>query len=161
MAPAAPPTPLRDSTGDFNRLLKPKPQRNLPRPAAEPAPAASESADHMIERRNEAAPPPARSDESAAKAAAAAGQAAEKRARAAISERATEARHPAPALSIQSIAPAPGTPDAATAELEADPVRWLERIRNLRRDGRADEARTQLERFRQRYPDFAVPAELR
>jgi hypothetical protein len=150
---------LRDSTGDFNRLLKPKQERNLPRSAAEPT--ASESADQMIERRNEAAPPPARSDESAAKAAAAAGQAAEKRARTALGERATEARQPAPALSIQSIAPAPAAPDAATAELEADPVRWLERIRSLRRDGRSDEARTQLERFRQRYPDFALPAELR
>lgn len=160
MAPAAAPVPLlRDSSGEFNRLLKPKQERNSPRPAAEPAPAASEAADRMIERRNEAAPPPARSDEGAAKAAA--GQAAEKRARAAAGERAAEIRQPAPALSIQSIAPAPATPDAATVELEADPERWLERIHELRRDGRADEARTQLERFRQRYPDFAVPADLR
>lgn len=138
---------LRDAPGEFNRLLKPKQERNLPRPAAEPAPAASESAGQVLERRNEAVPK-------------AADQAAEKRSRAA-SERAAEVRGSTPALSVQSIAPAPEAPDAATADIEADPARWLESIRSLRRDGRADEARTQLGRFRQRYPDFAVPADLR
>lgn len=41
------------------------------------------------------------------------------------------------------------------------PESWLAEIRRLRAAGREAEAREQLERFRQAYPDFVLPADLR
>ena len=37
------------------------------------------------------------------------------------------------------------------------PERWLERIVQLRKEGRHDEAEKQLAEFRKRYPDYKVP----
>ena len=42
----------------------------------------------------------------------------------------------------------------------ATPEAWLERVRELRRGGRLDEANRLLREFRQRYPDYKLPADL-
>jgi hypothetical protein len=48
------------------------------------------------------------------------------------------------------------------ADLEqAAPAAWLERVRLLRREGRALEAETLLTEFRKRYPTEPVPADLK
>jgi hypothetical protein len=50
----------------------------------------------------------------------------------------------------------------ALAEREAaSPEAWLQRIRELRAAGREAEAAQSLARFRQRYPDFPLPADLK
>lgn len=50
----------------------------------------------------------------------------------------------------------------AQAEREAvSPEAWLQRIRELRSAGREAEAAQSLARFRQRYPDFPLPADMR
>ncbi len=41
-----------------------------------------------------------------------------------------------------------------------DPAAWLDRIRALLREGRADEARVLLARFRERFPDYPLPDDL-
>jgi hypothetical protein len=57
-------------------------------------------------------------------------------------------------LQARPAAPAP-LPDAQPL-----PEQWIERIRELRRQGLAAEAEASLEQFRERYPDFALPADL-
>ena len=58
-------------------------------------------------------------------------------------------------------APAP----VATGKLERDasltPEKWLQRIEELRKLGRVDEAKASLADFRKRYPDFRLPETLR
>ena len=50
----------------------------------------------------------------------------------------------------------------ALAEREAaSPEAWLQRIRELRAAGREAEAAQSLARFRQRYPDFPLPADMK
>jgi hypothetical protein len=39
----------------------------------------------------------------------------------------------------------------------ASPEQWLQGIADLRRQGRHEEADTQLEEFRRRYPDYRIP----
>ena len=51
-------------------------------------------------------------------------------------------------------APAAVVDDAAEA-----PEAWLRRVAELRRLGRDEEAKAELERFRKRYPDYPAPAE--
>ena len=47
-------------------------------------------------------------------------------------------------------------------ERDADsPEAWLQRVRDLRAAGRDAEAVQSLARFRQRYPDFPLPADLK
>ena len=41
------------------------------------------------------------------------------------------------------------------------PEKWLERIEELRRQGRLEEARAGLAEFRKRYPDYVLPPALR
>ena len=41
------------------------------------------------------------------------------------------------------------------------PEKWLERIEELRKQGRLDEAKTSLAEFRQRFPDHPLPASLK
>lgn len=49
-------------------------------------------------------------------------------------------------------------PSRTPAESVADsPERWLREIERLRREGREQEARAQLDAFRQRYPNHALP----
>jgi hypothetical protein len=42
----------------------------------------------------------------------------------------------------------------------ATPEQWLERIRQLRREGRVAEAQESLKAFRERYPDYPLPEDL-
>ena len=44
--------------------------------------------------------------------------------------------------------------------VDATPEKWLERIEELRKQGRLDEARASLVEFKKRYPDFRLPASL-
>ena len=58
--------------------------------------------------------------------------------------------------------PAPVTSSAAHSErkqTEESAAAWLERIVKLRREGRHDEADTELKRFRERYPQVQLPSE--
>jgi hypothetical protein len=68
-------------------------------------------------------------------------------------------------------APAPAAPQAALAPalavggregtVDLAPEKWLERIEELRKQGRLDEAKTSLAEFRKRYPDYQLPDSLR
>jgi hypothetical protein len=70
-------------------------------------------------------------------------------------EAAATARSPAPAVS-------PGMARLKAASPAADaPEPWLERIRQLLREGRMEEARKSLDELRKRHPDFLVPEDLR
>jgi hypothetical protein len=51
--------------------------------------------------------------------------------------------------------------DAKRKEAVASPQEWLARIRQLVRDRRYTEARTELYRFRTEYPDVVIPTDLR
>jgi hypothetical protein len=64
----------------------------------------------------------------------------------------------APAKAL--MAPMPSPADDARAEIEADPARWIESIQRLRAAGRDREAAAELARFRGRYPDVRLPADL-
>jgi len=72
--------------------------------------------------------------------------------------------------------PAPGPAAAPTATMERQaaqstdnllslsslpPAKWLERIEELRKQGKLDEARTSLAEFRKRYPDYPLPDTLK
>ena len=70
------------------------------------------------------------------------------------------------APSLKKSAASPDTAEAdstnaSTASNESTPEKWLDEIRALRRSGRLAEAATQLDRFRQRYPDYRLPADLK
>ena len=60
---------------------------------------------------------------------------------------------------------APAAPAASMNKLERNldltPEKWLERIEELRRQGKLDEARASLAEFRKRYPDYRLPESLR
>ncbi len=59
-------------------------------------------------------------------------------------------------------ATAPSRPAAPAAGPAAEgPEPWLERIRQLVKEGRLEEARKSLEEWRRRYPDWAVPEDLK
>ena len=57
----------------------------------------------------------------------------------------------------QRAAPEPAEERTRSATVEESPERWLERIAELRRQGRDDEADRQLAEFRKRHPDHKVP----
>lgn len=69
-------------------------------------------------------------------------------------------------LRLQPAAP-PVLPQAKPAPMHAQsdrdlaPDKWLERIEELRKQGRIDDARASLAEFRKRYPDFKLPETLR
>jgi hypothetical protein len=44
---------------------------------------------------------------------------------------------------------------------ERSPEVWIETIRRLKREGRADEAERELKEFRRRHPDYRLPDDLR
>jgi len=54
-----------------------------------------------------------------------------------------------------------GSVNLSADQVQRSPEAWLAEIRRLRTEGREAEAREQLERFRQAYPDFVLPADLR
>ena len=53
-------------------------------------------------------------------------------------------------------APAPAAPQMALAKRELAPEEWLERIADLRKQGRDKDADEQFAEFRRRYPDFKI-----
>ena len=57
----------------------------------------------------------------------------------------------------------PGSPaaDAMQGYLDLPPEKWLERIADLRKQGRIEEAKASFTAFRKRYPDYPLPATLR
>jgi hypothetical protein len=63
---------------------------------------------------------------------------------------------------LEQAAPAAKSVQGQDAELaaEADPQRWIERIRALRAAGKLQEAEESLREFRKRYPDFRLPPDL-
>ncbi len=116
-------------------------------PAAMPAPAAQPEI---------AAPPPAPalSNEAATVSSRLKAEAAADRAQE------TEARAP-----LQKAAPAaaaaPARPGIAKGEVLTPVQAWIEEIRELRRQGREDEATRRLAEFRKAYPGYALPEDLR
>jgi hypothetical protein len=56
---------------------------------------------------------------------------------------------------------APSGQAAGAAADDSDPKAWLERILTLRREGKLEEAARSLKAFRERYPDYPVPAALK
>ena len=125
--------------------------------------------------------------EAAKPAAPAAAPAAELKQEAAPQEREADRKARADAPTLAKIVPAPAATRAAppvqakayTAESaviagkisnqvadgiakmsQLPPDKWLDRIEELRRAGRLDEARAGLSAFRQRYPDFKLPLSL-
>lgn len=63
----------------------------------------------------------------------------------------------------EKAAVAPGAKLGAGAESEAtlSPEDWVKRILDLRKQGKVKEAEEELRKFRKRYPDYALPVELR
>ena len=46
-------------------------------------------------------------------------------------------------------------------DMDLPPEKWLERIEELRKQGKLDEAKASLMEFRRRYPDYRLPQSLR
>ncbi len=72
-----------------------------------------------------------------------------------------EAAKPARSAGVAASAPAPRIAGALEADANLPPEKWLERITELRRQGRLEEAKRNLAEFRKRYPDYTLPASLR
>ena len=66
---------------------------------------------------------------------------------------------PPPAAGAAAV-PAPEASFSAQEEAGLEPEAWLERIVELRKTGKLEEAARSLERFRRRYPDYPLPSEL-
>jgi hypothetical protein len=118
-----------------------------PAPAPAAAPAAKDSA--MLEKRTYAAPASAAPEPQAAPALAAPPARSDMQS----SERAAPAAAGASAgLMVQK---------AKEEKTERTPEAWLKDITELRRDGKLKEALEELEKFRKRFPDYALPPELK
>jgi hypothetical protein len=77
---------------------------------------------------------------------------------------AAEATKPAPAannmLSRSSMSGA--SVDTASAKAaERSPQSWIEDIRKLIKEGKSEDAGAQIAEFKKRYPDYALPEDLR
>ncbi len=79
------------------------------------------------------------------------------------SERASVTPSPAPAAASVGAAAAPQTSTAKRAVSGAPrpEIAWLDEIRQLRREGKLDEAARRLAEFRAAYPDYALPDDLK
>jgi len=64
----------------------------------------------------------------------------------------------APAVQPSASPPAASMAGATQPRADLAPEKWLERIEDLRRQGKFDEARTSLAEFRKRFPDYELPA---
>ena len=64
---------------------------------------------------------------------------------------------------LRENAPAAAADSLSKLERTADltPDKWLERIEELRKQGKLEEARASLAEFRKRYPDYRLPDALR
>lgn len=72
-------------------------------------------------------------------------------ARADSASRESEQRPPAPAVKTRSV----------EADIDLPPEKWLERIEELRKQGKLTEAKASLTEFRKRFPDHALPPSLK
>jgi hypothetical protein len=64
---------------------------------------------------------------------------------------------PAPVPERAESQSGPSAEAKALARLAETPEQWLERIAQLRKEGRSEEADRQLAEFRKRYPDYPIP----
>ena len=76
------------------------------------------------------------------------------------------ARKDMAAAEVVTSTPVPATVPALAAgaiqpRAELPPDQWLERIEELRRQGKLEEAKTSLAEFRKRYPDYELPVSLK
>lgn len=53
-------------------------------------------------------------------------------------------------------APSPAAPQTALAKRELAPEEWLERIADMRKQGRDKEADEQFAEFKRRFPEFRI-----
>lgn len=51
--------------------------------------------------------------------------------------------------------------DKSAGALAESPTQWLKRIVELRKEGKTKQSEEELARFRKRYPDYRLPAELK
>lgn len=70
---------------------------------------------------------------------------------------AAPAARPAPMMEQKALGRLAERSAAEESALEDSSERWLERIAELRRQGKDEEADRQLEKFKKRYPDYKVP----
>ncbi len=75
----------------------------------------------------------------------------------------TEARQaPAANNTLSRNAESGANPDAASGKAaERSPQSWIEDIRKLVKEGKSEEAGAQIAEFKKRYPDYALPEDLR
>lgn len=118
-------------------------------PATAPEAMRSHSPSPLAER-PQLAPPVQKSEAPAVAAAPAAGDAV-------ASAEARSERRAAAGESVGTRAARESAPTASAAN-EPEPAQWVERIVALRAAGRDDEADRELKRFRERHPDFKLPA---
>ena len=64
---------------------------------------------------------------------------------------------PAPAPAAAGVGAETNVPAGKMAKAELSPQAWLERIAELRKQGRTREAEESLAEFRKRYPDYRIP----
>jgi hypothetical protein len=107
----------------------------LAAPAEAPGPVAGVAAEAKAQPRSEAA-------------------SADSAVRESLRARGQAATAPAPQL-------APQIAGVIQAHANLPPEKWLEQIEALRKQGRLEEAKTSLAHFRQRYPDYPLPAGLK
>lgn len=77
-----------------------------------------------------------------------------------LADAVSPAAKPAP-RQVAPAAPAPNASKLESAATSLPPEKWLERIEELRKQGKTEEARTALAEFRKRYPDYRLPEALR
>jgi hypothetical protein len=84
-----------------------------------------------------------------------------------VLDKAAAAAQSGPSADMRQAAPARAAPRAegVMGKLESDaglpPEKWLERIEELRKQGKFEEAKASLAEFRKRYPDYQLPDALR
>jgi TolA-binding protein len=67
----------------------------------------------------------------------------------------------APPVSGTMAKPASPAADAMQGYVDLPPEKWLERIADLRKQGRIEEAKASFIAFRKRYPEYPLPATLK
>ncbi|HEY5993496.1 MAG TPA: hypothetical protein VIU46_02735 [Gallionellaceae bacterium] len=150
-APAAPPAPKKEAAAVQEapqfRVSTSRPMAEQAAPAAEaPAPVVAEKVAQ---------------EEQAGKGAA------RMKAKSASSEADVDAYAPQPAP-VEAIAAAPQATPASEPQVAMGavsmanlrPADWLSRIKQLKQQGKLDEARKELAAFKKRYPDYKLPKEL-
>ncbi len=67
----------------------------------------------------------------------------------------------APVVLPSTLPPASQMAGAIQPRTDLPPDKWLERIEELRRQGKLEDAKTSFAEFRKRYPDYELPASLK